>query len=533
MNENKLIIYFFYFLFFIQFLRLFYINLFYKKILEEKTKNQYLISKISNIMRSNILDINGLFLAKNKESNSLCCSSFKNLSLNFLNYLKKNYFNCYKKIIENKNKHFFYIKRKITQADEEFFKNNFESDIFFLKEYERIYPYSFISPLIGFVDIDMNGISGLEYSLNSIIYGDRKIKKDNFFEITENESFVKNSIKTTIDANLSYKIFNLIKESCIKNESEYITAVVMDSNNGNILTCVQYPYYDPINENKDNLIFEKPFAITEAYEMGSILKAFCMLAALDEKIVNFDDLIDCRNTKNTFIKKLPVNTWKEHGIIPFYQVIRESNNIGIAQVAMKIDKKLYNHYKKLGFGEKLNLEIPGEAKGFITHPKKWSAQSILSLSYGYEISTSLLQLISAWSVFSENGNRIIPRFLISTPIRKIENLYSLEVINIAKSIIEYDEKRIFKKDFQYLKDFKIYGKTGTANILENGKYNPEKNTYVFVGHIEKENYKRIIGVYIRLSNKKNIYASSIAQPLFFEITKKLIIHDKININNNN
>jgi cell division protein FtsI/penicillin-binding protein 2 len=257
--------------------------------------------------------------------------------------------------------------------------------------------------------------------------------------------------------------------------------------------------------------------------MGSIMKAFCMLAALDENIIKEDDLIDCRNTKHTKIKGFDVNTWKAHGVITFKEVVQGSNNIGMAQVAINLGENLYKHYLRLGFGKKTGIEIPGEAKGFVNPPKKWSKQSILSLSYGYEISATLLQLVSAWSVFSSFGNIIRPRILKDGSIKKLENVYSKDIIEKARSILYYDEKRLpklFNEDFC---DYKIFAKTGTANILENGIYNPMKNTYTVVGHIEKDGYKRIIGVYIYLSNRSDIYASNIALPLFLDIAKELIL----------
>ena len=372
MFKINFIKFFFSTLFFLSLFRLVYVSFFYKKNIHKYINDQYSESIIFRALRSKIFDRNDLKIAENKRVITACCSPAKIKNDNFYNYLKNNYNESYLKIIEKKDKYFSYIKRKINENEEKILKEFFPEEVFFIKEYERFYPYDFLSPLIGFVDTEMKGIAGLEFYLNDIIEGFEINKKNKIFDSENlNETLEKEPVKTTVDALLSYKIFKIRKYAKERFDSEYISAIVMNPENGDVLSIVQYPYFNFSKDKNKNVEFQKLLPVTDAYEMGSIIKAFCALAAIDEGVVEFDELIDCKNSKTSFLKGIQVNTWKASGEIPFWKVIRESNNIGIAQVAMRLDKKLYDHYLKMGFSKKTGIELSGEANGYINNPKNW------------------------------------------------------------------------------------------------------------------------------------------------------------------
>jgi len=213
----------------------------------------------------------------------------------------------------------------------------------------------------------------------------------------------------------------------------------------------------------------------------------------------------------------------------FEEIIQRSNNIGIAQVAKRVDTKLYDHYIKIGFGSKTGIPFPGEQSGFVQHPSNWSKQSIISLSYGYEITTTLLGLTTAFSVFANGGHRIYPRFILSPEqyVKKSEKIYSDESIEAMRTILEKSTSKRGTGKYAAVHGYKTLGKTSTANLLENGVYNEHKNLYGFVGSVEKEGYKRVIGCFLRESPRHNLYASTVAAPLFERVAEKTLIHDKI------
>ncbi len=507
--------------------RLIYIHIYSRDLLLAYSHIQYNYIETSTQPRSIMFDKYNMVIAGNKQSYSYYVVPSIGLSDKTQQFIKQFYPEAYRYIINNPKSQFAYIKRKASDDEQKILKEY--SEIYSFIEYERIYPYSHLLPIIGLVDVDNKGIAGLEYILNNKIHE----KKNNhlidrfshyeYYEIMNNEyAKDKQDIHLTIDTQLSYFVTHILKKTVEECQSESASAVIMDGITGKIDVIAQYPYYDG-NQCSD-LNYLKPIAITESHEKGSVFKAFCMISALNKGIVQPDTLIDCRSTKHTFIKGFPVNTWKAHGIIPYWQVISESNNIGIAQVALDVGTDLYNDYIKLGFGAKTGIELPGESIGEITHPKNWSRQSILSLSYGYEISATLLQLVSAWSCFCNNGKKVSPSLLSERKTIISDQLYSDEVIEKSRSILIYKEEKIPKELRKKFSQYVILGKTGTANILEHGTYNKEKQTYTFVGNIESidKKFNKIIGIYVRISNKKNVYAATIAAPLFYKIGEKII-----------
>src|SRR4029077_14259815 len=114
--------------------------------------------------------------------------------------------------------------------------------------------------------------------------------------------------------------------------------------------------------------------VTEVDEFGSVIKTFAALAALEEGIVDPDELVDCENVTTAYVDGRRINTVRSRvaGIIPFAQVIEKSNNIGIAKIVKRLGSKLYTHYRQLGFGEKTGIEFPGERQGFVNPPNNWS-----------------------------------------------------------------------------------------------------------------------------------------------------------------
>jgi cell division protein FtsI (penicillin-binding protein 3) len=499
-------------LFFVQVFRLIYIRYFYSNISKE-----YGCGKVLNIenvrLRSKIVDVSGYLIAENKEVLSACCSPSCTLTKEFLDYINDNYGVTQERVMRSKGKHFCFIKRMLSQKEENDIKDKDFKEVFYIKEFERVYPYKFLMPVIGVVDIDSNGISGLEYYIDNIYQN---------LCFSDNSSY-REFFDTNIDVGLSYKVYKIIKAACEVNHSEFAMGVVMDPSDGRILSMVQYPVSESSDLNNYYFRFSKPLAITEAYEMGSVIKAFCMLAAIDEKVVSPDEIIDCKNTKHVKIRGFDVNTWKANGEIPFKEVVKNSNNIGIVQVAMRLDKKLYDHYKKMGFESKAGIDLPGEAYGFMTPLNEWSLQTILSFSYGYEVSTTLMQLVRAWSLFTNNGKIIAPRLLKMTNKYETSEVYSADSINKARDILKYPEERIPKIYRFNFENIDLYGKTGTANILEGGVYQKDKNTFCFVGHIESGSWKRIIGVFINRSSAKKAYANTIAYPIFLKIANELIV----------
>lgn len=454
-------------------------------------------------------------------------------------FLKQHFPQAHKRLEQTHKSSFMFIKRKLTPEQQQCIEFSGLTDIKLLKEPSRYYPLRCMAHIVGMTDIDNKGQFGLELYYNDRLTGvphisvlEKDARSGHFYfeKMTKSVGIEGEQLRITIDSDLQFVINQELEEWIKQFEAKQGAVVVMDPVTGDILAMVSAPGFDP-NDAADLAVEStKNIPIADAHELGSVFKVFTALAALDERVVAPDDLIDCKNVATTYINGRRVNTvpGSVRGIVPFWEVIAISNNIGISLVAQELQEKLYNHYVQLGFGQKIGIQLPGEHAGFVNHPRNWSRQSLFSLSYGYEITATLLQLARAFSVFANDGYLVSPRIILepATQTDLPKKLYTHQTIEAMRSILELTTTQGTAKRAR-VKGYKVLSKTGTANALVNGVYDSTKNLYTCAGIVERDNYKRVIVTFIKEAKAKNLYASTVAAPLFERVAEKVLIHQKI------
>lgn len=506
-------------------------NSFFKDLGEK----QYNVTIQTFPQRAYIYDRNNNIVALNKDSFAAFILPKTLLQeQETLSFLKKYFHQAYERFPDYKNKSFMFIKRNLSDKDVDIIKSHGNADINLLKESSRFYPYESMGTILGITDIDNHGQFGLELQYNQKLQGKPttfKLKKDakahHFYfskEMTE-QGIDGTPLTITIDANLQHKLQTILQEAIEHYGATEGGAIVLDPEKGDIIAAVSCPTFDP-NTIKD-LCMERTKCrpITNCFEFGSVIKTFSALTALQEGVTTLDEEIDCENTKETYIDRLRIRTVYPCGKINFLQVMQNSNNIGVVKVMKRVGTDLYDYYKMFGFAETTGLHFPGEQKGFVNHPSKWSAYSIQSLSYGYEITSSLLQLARAFSMIVNGGYLVKPRLITDEPIELTGPFLSQKTIKDIKELLIaiVQEHGALKAK---IPGYNTYGKTGTAHILENGKYNEDRHLYSFVGAVEKDGYKRVIACYLKDSTKKS-YASYVTAPLFKQLAEALILNDNV------
>ena len=429
--------------------------------------------------------------------------------------------------------HFMYLKRRLSGDEIELIEEHGITDIKFLKEPSRYYPIQGVGPIVGITDIDNQGLFGIERMCNDSLAGKPttyELEKDcrsKRFYITR-ETKIKGvhgkPVTLTIDGLLQFLVYEELKDLVEQMGSKTGSVLICNPENGDILVMANYPDFNP---NAPELLKQehtKNRIITDAYELGSVIKVFLALAALEEEVVTADEIIDCENRKNSRINGMPVSTTKVNGKISFEDVIRYSNNIGVAKVAQRLGPKLYDHYKRLGFSKRIGI-FPGETPGRITHPSRWSKASLTSLSFGYEISANLVQLAQALSIIANDGY-LVPLHLFPQQLKSQEPLYSEQAISQIKSILRTTVDKGASTKAR-INGYTVMGKTGTARLITNGRYDPRRHIFSFMAIVEKGDYKRVIVVCVKETTKKGYLASRVAVPLFERVAHKMLIHDKI------
>ncbi len=433
----------------------------------KKVINENLTSTSNKLYRADIIDRNGKYLSKTVSSIDIGISTRKvidkkKLLIN-LKYIFPN--KDYVKIQNQlKNKKFFYLEKKISEENYEKVMKLGDKSIQPEEKLIRIYPEkNLFSHILGQIDSDNRGVSGLEKSLDKILRNSKE------------------PIQLTVDKDLQF----LIREELIKFNKIFNTigsaAILMDVNNGEILSLVSLPDFDPNRREKisDSNYINR--ATKGVYEFGSVFKTFTLAAALDEKIITTEsEYVDLPKSLmcagfsiNEYDKKIPSNLTAE-------QILIRSGNIGSVRIAQQVgEEKFKSFLSKIGVLEKIDFDIDEVGKPIQFN---WGKCPLATASFGHGITTTLLQLAKAYSIVVNGGYQIKPKLVKNNNNEKKEKILSQD---LSREILPILRKIVSTKDgtasLANVNGYEIGGKTGTAEKSTDGEYSNKKiNSFVSV-----------------------------------------------------
>jgi cell division protein FtsI/penicillin-binding protein 2 len=306
------------------------------------------------------------------------------------------------------------------------------------------------------------------------------------------------------------------------------SVVVLDPKTGAILGLANTPNYDPFKWDQFNDTERKNSAISNIYEPGSTFKVITASAALDAGVVKPDTICSCSGPIEA--SGYEVQTWnnKYNPNSNMAQILEHSDNVGAAFWAQKLGKQKFLYYlQKFGFGSYLGVDLQGEETGLLKDPKDWSDIDLVTAAFGQGLSVTALQMSSAVSVIANEGKLMKPFVVekISSGDKEVVNSPKLvrqvikpEVAATMKELLlaaveNGEAKRIIPHGLR------IGGKTGTAQIPKNGKYDPGKTVASFVGFGPIEDPKFVM--IVKFVEPFPIYGAETAEPVFFKIAQDL------------
>jgi len=378
----------------------------------------------------------------------------------------------------------------------------------------RYYPKTkSTAPLLGRTNNNNIGVFGIEAEFDRYLAGVNgvKIMKDNksnsnIYHQAETLQELKNGedVKLTIDSDIQFHVYNAIKESAEFHEADSASAIVL-SPNGEILALANYPSANPNDRKRFDAEEYRNRVLADKIEPGSTMKPFTMLLALDKGVITAteDELIDVTNRIGNH---RPDEKYTE---ITVKLILEKSHNLGTINISERLENEdFYNAWKKLGFGESLGLMPSIENSGILRHFSTWGLTDKRSISFGHgPMNTNLAQLARAYLVFANDGAlptlKLIKDGNIDT---KKKQVFSPES---TKRISEILDSVASMKGSGYraiIDGYDVAGKTGTAEIVIDGKYSKEgqKRTY-FVGFSPVINPKYIIAVRLDYPKKCFVY----------------------------
>jgi cell division protein FtsI (penicillin-binding protein 3) len=447
---------------------------------------------VKELYRADITDRNGRYLAKTVSSidigiNPVEIIDQKKLLVNLKLIFPNKNFNEIEKLIK-KNK-FFWFEKKISEESYERIMKLGDKSIKPEEKLTRLYPQkNLFSHIVGQIDDDNIGISGLEKTL------DRKLKETN------------KPIQLTVDEDIQY----LIRKELIKFNNIFdangSAAILMNVNNGEILSLVSLPDFDLNQRQKIEDINFINRATKGVYELGSVFKTFTLAAALNEKIVEtnteFVDLeksIRCGgNTISEYDLKIPSNLTAE-------EILIRSGNIGSVRIGQKLGlEKFMEYMNKFDLMNQMNFDI--EEMG-VPLKLRWGKCKLATASFGHGITTTPIQLAKAYSIVSNGGYEIHPTLIKKdkTEIKKriLDQEVSFKINNILRKIVTTKEGTA---SLANVNGYEVGGKTGTAQKIINGNYSNKKiNTFASIFPISNPKFTLVVMLDEPKTNKDYIY----------------------------
>ena len=454
------------------------------------------VTPVSNIKnyRADIMDRNGNYLAKTVSSidigiNPVEIIDKQKLLINLkLLFPKKNYLEIEKKIDQNK---FFYFEKKISLENYEKIMLLGDKSIVPEEKLARVYPQkNLFSHIIGQIDDDNQGISGIEKS-----FDDRLKKK-------------KEPLKLTVDTDVQF----LVREQLIKFNtifrSKGAAAILMNVNNGEIISMVSYPDFDL---NKREKIVDLDFinrATKGVYELGSVFKTFTVAAGLDQNLIDVDtEFLDL--PKSIRCAGQPIGEYSDNipSDLTVEEILIRSGNIGSVRIGQKLEiEKLKSFLEKVGVLNKIDFDVEEVGEPY---PFKWGKCKLATVSFGHGITTTPLQLAKGYSIITNGGFDIKPT-LIKRDEDNIENKNRIIKEGISEKLNLILRKIVTNKEgtaeLANIDGYEVGGKTGTAQKTTLGGYsNLKVNTFASIFPTSKPKYALIVLLDEPKTNSEYIY----------------------------
>lgn len=421
--------------------------------------------------------------------------------------------------------------------------------VYLVKESKRYYPFdNTLSHVLGYVGIDNQGLSGLELYYDNYLTGeDGAIKyfsdgKGNKLELTEIYQKPQNgvNISLTIDLDIQLSMEREIDNVISKYNPEHALAIAMDPKTGEILGMTARPNFDSNNyQNYSTEVINRNLPIWMTYEPGSTFKIVTLAASIEEQKVNlFEDRFFDGGSVSVGGARL--KCWKAggHGDQSFLNVVENSCNPGFVSLGLRLGKEtLFSYIDDLGFGRKTNIDLNGEGAGILFKLDRVKELELATTAFGQGISVTPIQQVNAVSAII-NGGTLYKPYIAKTFIEP-------ETKSVVKTLKPQKEKDIISKETSglvryalesvvangtgrnaYIENYRVGGKTGTAQKVKDGRYMVGNYIVSFIGFAPADDPQ--IVVYVAIDNPKGVtqYGGTVAAPV-----AKSIINDAINILN--
>jgi len=426
---------------------------------------------------------------------------------------------------------FIYIKRRLTPRLAARVQDLRLSGLYLQREYRRYYPTGEVSGhLLGFTNIDDRGQEGIELQFDQSLRGKpgrTRVMQDLFRRWVQPVESLELAVPgrdmaLTLDKRLQYLAYRELKAAVHQHRATSGSLVIVEIPSGAVLAIVNQPSFNPNETASRAPARTRNRAVTDVFEPGSTIKPFIVAAALEAGIYQPGSQID--TSPGEF--KVGGHKIRDHrslGRISLQQLLQKSSNVGAARIALKMDgRQLEETLRNVGFGRSTDSQLPGESGGILAPAHSWRKLDQATLAFGYGLSVTALQLAKAYAVLGNHGRDLSVHIVAGGSVDPHPQILRA---NVADSVVKMLEAVVTPEGTGFraaVENYRIAGKTGTAHLFRNGKYDKERYVTTFAGLAPASEPRLAMVVTIHDPRGEAYYAGDVAAPVFARVMSRAL-----------
>lgn len=394
------------------------------------------------------------------------------------------------------------------------------------EEYRRYYPEGEVTAhVVGFTNIDDRGQEGFELAYNDWLAGEpgkKWVIKDRLGRIISDVQVVQNQraghdLMLSIDRRIQYLAYRELLKGVTENKARSGSAVVLDAKTGEILAMVNVPSYNPNNRPLNMGEKLRNRAVTDTFEPASTVKPFGISLALASKKISPSTMIDTSPGWMRVGKNI-VRDHENKASLSVADIIKKSSNVGVTKIMLNQSPNAYwSLMDKVGFGQPTEIRFPGEQSGSLVHHNPWGQFVYATMTIGYGMSSTTLQLARSYLVFANEGKRLPVSLLRLEKAPDGKQVLNPAVVKQMTAMMEEVVQKGGTAPMVNVPGYRIAAKTGTAHIASGGKYLKHSYNSVFVGIAPISNPRLIIAVMVSDPQGRQYYGGFVSGPVFSHI----------------
>lgn len=426
-----------------------------------------------------------------------------------------------RRLTQRADREFVWIIRRIAPDLAERVRELDIPGVFLQREYRRFYPTSDVSSqVVGFTNIDEVGQEGLELAYDSWLMGHpgaKRVVKDRLGRVVENVELVQEAepgqdLRLTLDRRLQYLAYRELTRTVAEHQARSGSVVVLDVTTGDILAMVNVPSFNPNSRDLGSPEGRRNRALTDVLEPGSVVKPFVVAAAMEAGLAYPDLVID--TTPGTMqVSGHTIRDVRDYGELTVTGILTKSSNVGVVQLALGMDPRhLWSMYSRLGFGAVTGTGFPGESAGVLRDYERWRKLEQATLSYGYGLSVTPLQLVRATAAIADDGRLRQPSFVLGSD-NPVQTVMDPSLSSQLREMLETVTLPGGTATRASVPGYRVAAKTGTSRKVGVGGYG-DRYVSSIAGFAPVSRPRLAAVVVIHDPRGDEYYGGAVAGPLF-------------------